>query len=172
MATQNGVKPIENILVALKAAEQEREAAGFALADRLKDAFPDEQEHVRQADVAVAKFKGLLQEAVGMYGPLPADAKSAVGWAHYSSAVKLVYAPAQAWRDALEKADMAHYIPAIMDESVNLLSVGVLVKTSANFHKAVEGLITEKASKPTLKYGFAVEKPSGLSAEIQKPKEG
>ena len=159
MTTQNGLTPTEDILVALRAAEQEREAAGFALADRLKDAFPTEQERVRQADVAVAKYKELLTEAVGMYGPLPADAKSAVGWAHYSGAVKRVYAPPAAFLRALLKAELPGLYEAITTTSLNTVAVAELCKTNADFHKAVEGLIMEKASRPCLRYGFSTQKP-------------
>lgn len=170
MTLHDGVSQVETALAALRAAEQEREAAGHALADILKDAFPNEQERVRQADAAVAKYKGLLTEAIGMYGALPADARSPVGWAHYSSAARRVYAPVQQWREALLKAGLSQYITAILDETINPLSVATLIRLNPDFHKATEGLITEIPGKPVLRYGFAVEKPSGLSAELQRSK--
>ena len=155
MTTQSGVKPIEDVLAALRAALEERDLAKFALADRIKDAFPDEQTRVRLAEEAVTKYEGQLTEAVGAFGALPAEAKSAVGWAHYSAATKRVYAPAVEWRAALTRAGMEQYISSILDETVNPTSVAALTKLSADFHKATEGLITEKQSKPVLRYGFA-----------------
>ena len=161
-----GIPTVEEVLVALRAAKDELERAQFDFECKIKDAFPQERVRIAQEGMAVTHYEERLKEAIGAYGPLPAEAKSEAGWAHYSSAVKRTYAPVPEWRKALMAAGLGYLITSVITEAVNGKVVDNLFFMSFAFHEAVKALVTEKEGKLVLRYGFAPEKPTGLVAEL------
>lgn len=142
----------EQALAQLRDAEMAHDLALLDLEKKLVESFPEEHAAVAHAAHLVARCKDDLIAAIGAYGALPADAKSPVGWAQYSSASKREYAPLSRWHQALVEAGLASYLPGIITERLNTEAIEQLIATSGQFHQAVEKLITTKLSKPALRY--------------------
>ena len=151
------LSPVEEALLTMQAATDALTLARLRLAERMRDAFPEEQAAVAHGEMLELAARNDLIAAVGAYGPLYAG-ESKVGYASYTSRKSRQYAEPAQWRQVLEGAKLQAFLAGILTETVNAKAVEELCQASGQFHQVVERLITVQLSKPVLSWGVNREK--------------